>query len=112
MRVVFLGGPLHRKRKILTDETVGYKTHYYSNQRENKQMLSSLYQFQSGDWNDISFKVKTTTYNILCGVKYYYGETIFVHEKFDIKKSKIIQKLEERQCYERSGTKEYQRFNF
>lgn len=101
MNVVFLGGPLHRKRRVLEDHHVNFVT-YYTKPQTYDSSLMVLSDFQSSPWNNLTLTQKTTTYNILYGVKYFYGETIFVHEKFDIKKSKIIQKLEERECYTRS----------
>lgn len=109
MKVAFLGGPLHRKRKVIDDNLVNFVVEYYRKPKNIYYPSSILGDFQSDPWNNIAFTRKTTNYTILYGVKYYYGETIFVHEKFDIKKSKIIQKLEERECYARS---EYQRIDY
>lgn len=105
MRVVFLGGPLHRKRRILPDDNIQFMVQYETKPKNYNSFNMGLGCYQSDPWNNLSYTIKTTTYNILRGLKYYYGETIFVHEKFDIKKSKIIQKLEEIKCYERSRTK-------
>jgi hypothetical protein len=90
--IVLLGGPAHRRRIYEDDSRPYHVVHSYRCRGSN-----SYNKFSTSDSQiDYFVVMRSDTYIELRGVSYYKGEKIYVHEKFDFKKSKIIKKLERR----------------